>query len=196
MKIDELETGDIILFSGNYFLSYIVEYFTKSIYSHVGVVLKNPNLGDAKFKGIYLLESGFENTPDPENHRIKKGVQIINLEDKIKNYKGRIYVRKLHCTRDKKFYEKIIEIHSTVHNISYDLNPIDWIKAYYQLDIGNTHKENTYWCSALVSFVYVELGFLDKNIPWTLISPKELSSSSNELKFINCKLDNDKQIIY
>ena len=53
MKIDELETGDIILFSGNYFLSYIVEYFTKSIYSHVGVVLKNPNLGDAKFKGIY-----------------------------------------------------------------------------------------------------------------------------------------------
>ena len=196
MKIDELETGDIILFSGNYFLSYIVEYFTKSIYSHVGVVLKNPNLGDAKFKGIYLLESGFENTPDPENHRIKKGVQIINLEDKIKNYKGRIYVRKLHCTRDKKFYEKIIEIHSTVHNIPYDLNPIDWIKGYFKIDIGNTQKENTYWCSALVSFVYVELGFLNKNIPWTLISPKELSSSSNQLKFINCKLDNDTQIIY
>tara|TARA_B100000401_G_scaffold418263_1_gene341977 strand:+ start:48 stop:638 length:591 start_codon:yes stop_codon:yes gene_type:complete len=196
MKIDELETGDIILFSGNYFLSYIVEYFTKSIYSHVGVVLKNPNLGDAKFKGIYLLESGFENTPDPENHRIKKGVQIINLEDKIKNYRGRIYVRKLHCTRDKKFYEKIIEIHSTVHNIPYDLNPIDWIKGYFKIDIGNTQKENTYWCSALVSFVYVELGFLNKNIPWTLISPKELSSSSNELKFINCKLDNDTQIIY
>ena len=196
MKIDELETGDIILFSGNYFLSYIVEYFTKSIYSHVGVVLKNPNLGDAKFKGIYLLESGFENTPDPENHRIKKGVQIINLEDKIKNYRGRIYVRKLHCTRDKKFYEKIIEIHSTVHNIPYDLNPIDWIKGYFKINIGNTQKENTYWCSALVSFVYVELGFLNKNIPWTLISPKELSSSSNELKFINCKLDNDTQIIY
>ena len=196
MKIDELETGDIILFSGNYFLSYIVEYFTKSIYSHVGVVLKNPNLGDAKFKGIYLLESGFETTPDPENHRIKKGVQIINLEDKIKNYRGRIYVRKLHCTRDKKFYEKIIEIHSTVHNIPYDLNPIDWIRGYFKINIGNTQKENTYWCSALVSFVYVELGFLNKNIPWTLISPKELSSSSNELKFINCKLDNDTQIIY
>ena len=196
MKIDELETGDIILFSGNYFLSYIVEYFTNSLYSHVGVVLKNPNLGDARFKGIYLLESGFENTPDPENHRIKKGVQIINLEDKIKNYKGRIYVRKLHCTRDKKFYEKIIEIHSTVHNIPYDLNPIDWIRGYFKINIGNTQKENTYWCSALVSFVYVELGFLNKNIPWTLISPKELSSSSNELKFINCKLDNDKQIIY
>ena len=123
-------------------------------------------------------------------------MQIINLEEKIKSYKGRIYVRKLHCTRNEKFYEKIIKIHSTVHNIPYDLNPIDWIKGYYKLNIGNTQKENTYWCSALVSYVFVELGFLDKNIPWTLISPKELSSSSNELKFINCKLDNDKQIIY
>ena len=55
MKIDELETGDIILFSGNYFLSYIVEYFTKSIYSHVGVVLKNPNLGDAKLIKVEIL---------------------------------------------------------------------------------------------------------------------------------------------
>jgi len=196
MNIDELETGDIVLFSGNYFLSHIVEYFTKSIYSHVGVILKNPNLGDATFKGIYLLESERENTPDPENNRIKKGVQIINLEEKMKQYKGRVYVRKLHCTRDKEFYEKIKKIHSTVHNIPYDLNPIDWVKGYYKLDIGNTQKENTYWCSALVSYLYVELGFLNENIPWTLISPQDLSSTNKKLKFINCKLDNDKQIIY
>jgi len=196
MKINELETGDIILFNGNYFMSHIIEYFTSSIYSHVGIILKNPDLGDATFEGIYLLESGRENTPDPENNRIKKGVQIINLEEKIKNFNGQIYVRKLHCTRDKEFYEKIKHIHSAVHNIPYDLNPIDWIKADLQLDIGNTHKTNTYWCSALVTYVYVKLGFLDKNIPWSLISPQDLSSSCNKLKFINCILDKDKDIIY
>lgn len=196
MKINELETGDIILFNGNYFMSHIIEYFTSSIYSHVGIILKNPDLGDTTFKGIYLLESGRENTPDPENNRIKKGVQIINLEEKIKNFNGQIYVRKLHCTRDKEFYEKIKNIHSAVHNIPYDLNPIDWIKADLQLDIGNTHKTNTYWCSALVTYVYVKLGFLDKNIPWSLISPQDLSSSCNKLKFINCILDKDKDIIY
>ena len=196
MKINELETGDIILFNGNYFMSHIIEYFTSSIYSHVGIILKNPDLGDATFEGIYLLESGRENTPDPENNRIKKRVQIINLEEKIKNFNGQIYVRKLHCTRDKEFYEKIKNIHSAVHNIPYDLNPIDWIKADLQLDIGNTHKTNTYWCSALVTYVYVKLGFLDKNIPWSLISPQDLSSSCNKLKFINCILDKDKDIIY
>ena len=90
LKFNDLETGDIVLFSGNYFLSHIIEYFTNSNYSHVGVILKNPNLGDAKFKGIYLLESGFENTPDPENNRIKKGVQIINFEEKFTTERGRI----------------------------------------------------------------------------------------------------------
>ena len=195
MKLEDLETGDIILFNGDYLLSYIVEYCTDSIYSHVGVVLKNPNLGDATFKGIYLLESEREHTPDPENHRIKKGVQIINLEEKIKNYKGRVYVRKLSCIRDDKFYKKIIEIHSAVHNIPYDLNPVDWIKGVLQLNIGNTHKENTYWCSALVTFVFVKLGLLDKNIAWTIVSPQDLSSSSNKLKFINCILGDDTRLI-
>ena len=196
MKISDLETGDIILFNGNYFMSHIVEYFTNSIYSHVGIILKNPELGDATFKGIYLLESENENTPDPENNRIKKGVQIINLEEKMKNYNGRMYVRKLHCIRNKEFYEKIKHIHSSVHNIPYDLNPIDWIKAELHLDIGNAQKMNTYWCSALVTYVYVQLGFLNKTIQWSLISPCDLSSSSSKLTFINCTLDKDKYIIY
>jgi len=196
MKINELETGDIILFNGNYFMSHIVEYFTNSIYSHIGIILKNPDLGDATFKGIYLLESEKENTPDPENNRIKKGVQIINLEEKMKNYNGRIYVRKLQCTRDKAFYEKIKHIHSSVHNIPYDLNPIDWIKAELHLDIGNTQKMNTYWCSALVTYVFVQLGFLNKNIQWSLISPQDLSSSCCKFKFINCILNKDEYITY
>ena len=83
-------------------------------------------------------------------------MQIYFLEQKIKNYKGRIYVSKLCCIRDDKFYKKIIEIHSAVHNIPYDLNPVDWIKGALQLNIGNTQKENTYWCSALVTFVFVK----------------------------------------
>ena len=81
------------------------------------------------------------------------------------------------------------------YNIPYDINPFDWIRADLNINIGNTQKRNTYWCSALVTYFYVKLGFLDKNVPWTLISPQELSSSSDKLKFENCKLDDDKLII-
>jgi cell wall-associated NlpC family hydrolase len=37
-----LETGDIILFRGTGIIATILEYFGKSKYSHVGMILKNP----------------------------------------------------------------------------------------------------------------------------------------------------------
>ncbi len=195
MNIDDLETGDMILFSGNYFISKIIEYFSGSKYSHVAVIIKNPDFFDDKLEGLYILESGYENKPDSENDRYKFGVQLTNFKEMALNYSGNIYVRKLHCNRDQDFYNKINQIHSDVHNLPYDLNIIDWIKAKFDIEIGFTQKKNTFWCSALVSYFYVKLGFLNKSIPWTLISPQELSSSSDKLQFENCKLDDDKLII-
>ena len=195
MNIDDLETGDMILFSGNYFISKIIEYFSGSKYSHVAVIIKNPDFFDDKLEGLYILESGYENKPDSENDRYKFGVQLTNFKEMALNYSGNIYVRKLHCNRDHDFYNKINQIHSDVHNLPYDLNIIDWIKAKFDIEIGFTQKKNTFWCSALVSYFYVKLGFLNKSIPWTLISPQELSSSSDKLQFENCKLDDDKLII-
>ena len=73
------------------------------------------------------------------------------------------------------FYKKIDQIHSDVHNLPYDLNLFDWIKAGLNIKIGNVQK-NTYWCSALVCYIYIKLGFLENNIPWTLISPEDFNS--------------------
>ena len=50
MNINELETGDIILFSGNYFISNIIEFITNSKYSHIAVIIKNPNFLMIKWK--------------------------------------------------------------------------------------------------------------------------------------------------
>lgn len=195
MNIDKLETGDMILFNGNYFLSRIIEYFTHSIYSHVGIIIIDPCFENKLLKGIYVLESGYEPTNDPENNRNKYGVQLTKLETFIENYNGKLFIRKLHCTRNKNFYEKIIQIHSNVHNLSYDLNPIDWIKAEFNIHIGNVQKKNTFWCSALVTYFYIKMGFLDKTIDWSLISPQDLSSSSNKLTFYDCILDDDTELI-
>ena len=43
MNINDLETGDIILFSGNYYISRFIEFITNSKFSHIGVIIKNPN---------------------------------------------------------------------------------------------------------------------------------------------------------
>tara|TARA_B000000565_G_scaffold255828_1_gene238205 strand:+ start:4785 stop:5372 length:588 start_codon:yes stop_codon:yes gene_type:complete len=194
MNINDLQTGDLILFNGNYFLSRFIELITGSIYSHTAIIVKNPNFLGEKYQGTYILESGYEDKKDVENNRTKFGVQLTNFEELLKNYNGKIYVRKLNCQRNQDFEQKVIDFHSDVHNLPYDLNPIDWFKAKFNIDIGNIQKKNTFWCSALVSYFYVKLGFLTKDIPWTLIKPQDLSSSSNKLKFINCTLTDDTPI--
>ena len=191
MDTNNLETGDIVLLHGSYLISKIIEYFAGTKYSHIGVIIKDPWFTAQKLKGIYLLESGEENTPDPENHRYKYGVQLTLLDNIIKNYNGSIYIRKLNCVRDNEFKNKITQIHSDVHNLSYDTNICDWLKAYFNIEIGNEHKTNTYWCSALVAYVYVKLGFLDSNTKWTIISPSFFSAENKNLKLINCTLDKE-----
>ena len=194
--MDKLETGDILMFSGNYFISRFIEYFTHSKFSHIGIVLKDPKYICPKLIGLYMLESGEENFKDSEDDKYKFGVQISDLNKCLDNYKGNVYHRKLHCKRDDKFYQNLIDIHKTVHNKPYDLNLFDLIKADLGLDIGNVQKTNEFWCSALAAFVYVKLGFLDNNIPWTIIKPQDFSYKSTTLKFKNCTLDDEKLLNY
>ena len=77
---------------------------------------------------------------------------------------------------------------------------MDWIKGGLHLNVGNTHKTNTFWCSALVSYLYYKLGLI-REVPWTIISPKELGTESENTKkskdsieFINCIVDKEIKI--
>ena len=198
MRIDLnlLETGDLLLYSGNKgCFSEIIEYWTKSIYSHVAIILKNPTYIDPKLVGLYILESSYEETGDAIDNKKKFGVQIQSLSNVFKECQGKIFWRKLNCERNSEFYLNINNIYKEVQNKRYDINPIDWIKAAFHIDIGNIHRINTFWCSALVSYIYVNLGLLPKDIPWSLISPVELSSSGDlNNKFLNSNLELEKLI--
>jgi hypothetical protein len=203
----DLETGDILLFNhvNNYntgfqifddVLSWAIRTCTNSIYTHVGIVVKDPNFTiGGKLKGLYLLESNYEGFPDSENNEIKFGVQLVPLEKGVINNYSNIYYRKLKCNRDKSFYQKLDNIHSVIHNKPNDINPVDWIKAAFRVKIGDVIKTNTFWCSALVCYIYINLGLLDDNLPWTIISPEQLSSNgNNHLTFKNCQVETEKLI--
>lgn len=195
IKIEDIETGDLLLLNGKYFISKLIEYFTGSIFSHCGILIKNPKFFDNQLEGLYLLESGSEINPDSENNRKKIGVQLTKLDDIIKNYDGDLYIRKLKCEKGEDFYEKMEQIHSDLHNLPYDINPIDWLKAEFDIEVGNLQKKNTFWCSALVAYVYTKLGFLDENIPWTIIKPQDFSCTSKRLIFKNCILSDERKLL-
>ena len=140
--MDKLETGDILLFHGvgSYFnpLSYIsplIEYFTHSNWSHVAIVLRNPYLDGKMYSGLYVLESSLEDIKDVTDDQTKFGVTVIPLEECIKKYQGNIYYRKLN-TPIKKITSKINKIYSDIKNKPYDLNVVDWVKAYYKIYEG------------------------------------------------------------
>ena len=191
--VENCNTGDLLLYSTSKWYSKIIEYFTGSKFSHISIILKNPIYLDKQLKGLYILESGLEPTPDPTDGKFKFGVQITKLSDVIKMYKdsnmGTLYYRKLTCERNDKFIDRIKNTYTVVKNKPYDITIFDWIKAEFKIKIGNENKTSEFWCSSLVAFVYFKLGFLT-NIRWTIISPQEFSYFENhkDLKFLNCKL--------
>jgi hypothetical protein len=207
VKVSELETGDIVLFDTRFFYSKWIEYFTQSRYSHVGIILKNPTWIDEKLTApLYMLESGGETFPDAETGKIKFGVQIVDFDKILSKYfdqgYGTIYVRKLSLKLDmEKFKLDIKNAYFQVFDKPYDINPIDWLNAYLDLnkdienndDLTNKYQKTcSFWCSALVSYIYVKANLLDNNIPWTIISPSDFCCNYNRLEFKNCLLDGDK----
>lgn len=184
-----LDTGDIVLFRGNQFISKVLECFGRSKYSHVGMILKNPSYIRPDLEdGLYLFESSSNDTPDVENHEFCIGVQIHRLEDILKEYpKGSVYVRRLECNRDEAFYKRLHDIHEEVHHKPYDLNPVDWIRAEWNLihplepRSDKDQKPTSFWCSALLCYVYGRLECLETEMDWSVIAPREFSSEEGTI---------------
>ena len=188
--MDTLETGDIILFRGNSWISYFLEWIGRSRYSHVGMIIKNPSfINDSLKDGIYLLESGWNAIPDSEEHIIKSGVQLHLLSDILQNCDpGSVYVRCISCTRNHTFYEKLDIIHQTIHNRPYDMNLWDWIRAAYHLDIDGSIAPSSsatttqFWCSALIAYIFDKLELIEP-VNWSVVTPRDFSLWSIRLQF-------------
>jgi hypothetical protein len=197
-----LHTGDILLFRGNTYLSYALEYFGYSKYSHVGIIIKNPSFLDPDLEdGLYVLESTMSNdTPDAENHRYKSGVQLHKLDEILQECnKGSVFVRQIHCVRDEAFYKRFAAIHEDIHDRPYDLCMYDWICAKYNLDrplpVSAAYQSTKqFWCSALVCYVFRELGLIEKDVNWSLVAPREFSSDEGKYLRFTCRLNQEKNI--
>lgn len=205
-----LKTGDLLLFSHrdnctsccNCLLTCFtntIKCCTKSKYSHSAIILEkkhamilNPVLTKENY---YILQSSYESFPDAENQQNKLGVEIVGLNELIKVYEGKIFWRHIDYDRNNNFVSNLINAHSVVHNRPYDINPYDWLRAAFKIEVGPRHRLDTFWCSALVAFVYTKLGFFPANTNWTLVSPVMLSDKSSKPKFINCSISKEIRVL-
>ena len=200
MNISELETGDIVLVSHtttgimNMFLN-LIKYGTHSTYTHIGMIVKDPQFLDTPLTGIYLWESSSEETPDPQDNKYKIGVQLTHIDDIINNDDGAdYYVRRL---KDNSVFENDVlkDIHKHVYNVPYDLNPIDWIMAFFRKDI-TPQKTNRFWCSAFVGYIYTKCGVLKKSIDWSILYPCDFALDGERLDYVDKEINSLEPVQY
>ena len=195
-----LKTGDLLLldFEGGGifgFFTSIIKYFTKSKYSHIVMVLKDPTFIHPSLKGYYVWESSYNGTPDPQDGKIKIGVQITPFEEIFNHYSkegGQIYVRSISAIPDTFNNDILTEIHNTVYDKPYDIKPTDWIEGLFRKD-QHPQKIDRFWCSALIGYIYSKCGIIDKSIDWSILRPSDFSVDHGTLKYINGNKLSDKE---
>ena len=193
---DSWNTGDIILFhSVDNCFGKLIQKFTGSNYSHVGMILKNPNFTVKPLVGLFFWESSWENYNDSEDNKKKLGVEIVDLEELMSRCgKIQLYYRKL-VLHNKNLItnDKLSKIHDTVHNKPYDIVPTDWVEALFRVDT-RPQKTDRFWCSALLGYIYVQLELLPPNIDWSILRPSDFSSERKDFPLMNATLEKEVRI--
>ena len=189
-----LKTGDILLCDNLEYkswglFSWFIKFMTKSDFSHVGMIVVDPEFTDVPLKGTYVWTSGISDIPDPEDNTKKFGVQFIPYEHFISTYSGKIYVRRIEF-KDTEKYEKIFnneklkEIHKVVYDKPYDIVITDWIEAYCKKD-RHPQKTSRFFCSAFLGYVYTNLSLFDDTLDWSILYPSYFSSENNTLSLLH-----------
>jgi hypothetical protein len=83
------KTGDLLLFNTRtHWYDFIIEKFTNSKFSHVGMVYRDMACLDCSNVGLCLFESGYESFPDEVKGEKVYGVQLANLNKVFDTYSG------------------------------------------------------------------------------------------------------------
>jgi len=178
--IEQLKTGDIILFNEHPYsgcmvcIDWAIRCWTHSVYSHVGLIVVDPPWTK---KGTYVWDSSRHVHKDPEDDKIKYGIALIPLQNYIDYDGGRqkLYKRSpLNKDVYKRFTnDALTELHNKVYGCHYDTTIGHWLAAMVHILIPRSTK--TFFCSAFVSYTLTQLGILDQQTDWTIVSPADLS---------------------
>ena len=170
-----MDNCDILLFQSNFkglfgWWAWIVSIVTRSPWTHVALVLKDPTFIDPSYKGLYVLESGSE---DWENHW---GVMVNPLDKVLKTHEHKkVVTRKL-------YYNVLIDqlevIYNTIRFKKYDTNVTELLGNELQSSLlANPQESDKFVCSSLVAYVYTALGLLKNDTKWFYYQPKHFSKA-------------------
>lgn len=160
----KLQTGDLVFCSGNYFFSRIIQRFTKSMWSHVGIIYH-----DTVLDRMLILES-----------EKLYGVRVAPLSKYIKDYhgknkpyKGLITIARIEPPLNPEEIKKGISFGMDELTKPYDDWEILRIAIRILFNIGKRVKDRKYICSELVQVCFQQMGVVF-NYRNKIISPDDI----------------------
>jgi hypothetical protein len=172
----KVKTGDIVLFSGKGGTIHAIKMLANSKWSHVGMVLRLPNS-----KAVFLWESTtLSNLKDAIDGKTKRGVQLVLLSDRLRNYEGKTSIRHIENFEvSESDYLKLMKFREKVRNRPYEKDKLELIKSAYDGPFGDNEEDlSSIFCSELVAEAYQTIGLLKKppkGLPSNEYTPMDFS---------------------
>jgi hypothetical protein len=164
---DNFQTGDLIFFSGNHWLSNLIRLRSKGAWSHVGVVVKIEEINR-----LFLVESILE-----------VGVRMIPLSFLAKNYDGHYHhyngrvawARYENLTPDKALIIKEFAL----DNLSKQYDKKEYYRILWRTIVGKekVFHDDKYTCSEYVREAFRQAGIYLKYERGDFISPAAIWSN-------------------
>ncbi len=144
-----IQTGDLLFCSGNYMVSKVIQKFSGSMFSHIGLVFHWNNR-------IMMLES----VEDDGVRVVPVSHYLQNYENTNKPYNGTIYIAR-HKDIENAKQEELHEMIGTgldLLNRNYDKDEIARIVSRIALGIGKHKDDQEYICSELIEECLKKIG--------------------------------------
>ncbi len=170
---EDLCTGDIVLFAGKGLISKVIQWATRSPYSHIGLVLV-----DVRWDMVLLWESTTLSKIKTVFGKIRQGVALRPLSMAIENYKGDVVIRKLHRVLSAHQKRVLIKLRQEFKDKKYEESKWQLFKSAYDF-IGGKNKRDTssLFCSELVAEAYQQMGLLSLDKPSNEYTPADFAKS-------------------
>lgn len=176
----QLRTGDLILFSGQYEISRLVEKLEGSIWSHVAMVVRIQDID------VPLLweSTALTNLPDALMNDHLTGPKLVDLRQRLETYGSdvspyvppRYAVRPLEVERTDEMIGNLHALFTELHGIP---NPGQWKMILEVIEGRLFHirsKLDNYTCSELIAESLIHMGLLDADAVINGFMPSDFSS--------------------
>ena len=164
----EIRTGDLLLCAGNYAISRIIEHFSDSMFSHVGLVYC--------WNDRVLV---FESVEDD-------GVRLVPLSHYVRDYEnsGTAYDGRLFIGRHDEPFEPdqvkaMLGRAADELNRKYDKDEMLEILARVTIGLGKHQDDDAYLCSEFVDRCFQEVGIVFDRDPDDYIFPEHIAADPN-----------------